>query len=178
MKRTVFLLVLAQSTNLYSEPLPVVMAVDLECPFTQRALIHTVPYLKKKYGDAIAFTIKQMPLEFHLFSEKGARGAICAEKQNSFEPFLKVFSTKPDELEKTAVRVAHVDRVFDISKFLKCTESFETVSQVKAEKAEMTAKGATGTPHFWVNGVKVTGNQKETLDALISAELNKSKLVR
>ena len=147
---------------------------DFECPFCAR-VTPTIKQIKDTYGDKVRFVWRNNPLPFHQNAGPAATVAMEAHSQKGDEGFWKAHDklfemtasktplTRPN-LEKAAgelgLDVGKVKTALDQKKY----QASITADQELAKKFQ-----ANGTPHFFINGRRLSGAQpfpkfKEIID--------------
>ncbi len=109
------------------------------------------------YGDDVKLTFKHNPLSFHADAHGAALAAMAAARQGHFWKYHDVLfannkALKPDQLRKYAE-----DLGLDMAQFDKDIADPKLAMKVDNDQAASVALGATGTPAFFVNGVKLSG---------------------
>ncbi len=159
----------------------VVEFVDYQCPFCRRAEI-TREQLLKKYGNQLRFAIRQNPLPFHPRALPAARLAIEAYKEKGNPAFWQVHRRL---LQLEALDDANLLAIADSLKLERgrAKRAIETAAHqdiLDDDEALAVALKASGTPHFFINGIRVSGAQSlELFSQVIDVQLAKAReLVR
>jgi protein-disulfide isomerase len=151
---------------------------DFQCPFCSKAYNTVESQVLKEYGDKVKFYFRNYPLPFHPWAELGAVAAECAKQQKP-EAFWKLYSFQfenqaqinPDNVKAKATEVLTPTGI-DMTKWADCFDNKKSLPQVKAEMAEGSSVGVTGTPGFIINGRLVSGAQPfENFKNIIDDEL-------
>ncbi|MBF0165789.1 MAG: DsbA family protein [Magnetococcales bacterium] len=156
-------------------PVTIIEFSDFECPYCRRAQA-TLKKVQEAYGDKVRMVFRHYPLPFHAKAPKASEAAQCAADQGKFWPMHDLlFDDKtnldPPELKKAAKTVGLDQAVFD-----KCLESGKHGARVTADLADGKKLGVTGTPTFFINGVRVVGAQPfEKFKSVIDEELKEKK---
>jgi protein-disulfide isomerase len=66
----------------------------------------------------------------------------------------------------------------DMAKFEPCVNNDETLQRVVTDTNEGRQVGVTGTPTFFINGVRITPRETQTLDLAIAYELKKAGRIK
>jgi protein-disulfide isomerase len=154
---------------------------DFQCPFCSRGYTTMENEILKEYKDKVRFCYKHLPLPFHPWAEMGAIAFECAEMQSpeaAWNVYNGFFSNQKDvtpaNVKDKALEFAGAK--VDKAKFDKCFDTKEPLDKIKADRAEATALGLTGTPSFVINGRMVKGAQPAAnFKAVIDDELASSK---
>ena len=148
---------------------------DYQCPFCSKANA-TVKQLQQDYGDKVRVAMKQNPLSFHPFARPAALAALAAGEQGKYwEMHHKLFenATALDDasLEKYAGEVG-----LNVGKWKEDLKQQKFADTISADQALAGKLGATGTPAFFINGIKITGAQPiGNFKQVIDAELKKAQ---
>ena len=137
-------------------PITIVEFSDLQCPFCAR-VVPTLAELLKENPGKIKLVFKNFPLSFHADSSLAHRAALAAGEQGKFWEmhdliFAGQSAIKKDDLLAKARRLN-----LDMAKFTADLESDKLREQVEHDKSEGDQLGISGTPTFFINGVKYTG---------------------
>jgi protein-disulfide isomerase len=129
---------------------------DFQCPFCSR-VGPTLKQIHDTYGANVRVAFKQNPLPFHQDAPLAAEASLAANEQGKFwEMHDKLFANqanlKREDLEKYAQELG-----LDMGKFKAALDSHKFKDQIEKDKAEAANFQANGTPHFFVNGVRVKG---------------------
>jgi protein-disulfide isomerase len=151
---------------------------DFQCPFCSRGYQTLENEVLKNYGDKVRFVYKNFPLPMHPWAESAAVATECAREQKT-EAFWKLYNfyfqnqrdLNPQNLKDKSLEALKDDGV-DPAKFSDCFDNKKTLSVVKAEQAEGSSVGVSGTPAFIINGRLISGAQPfENFKAVIDDEL-------
>ena len=148
---------------------------DFECPFCTRFWEQTLPQIEKEYiaTGKVNFVYRDFPLSFHPNAQKAAEAAECAGEQGKYwEMHDKIFET--GALGITSLKQHAVDLGLDSKKFDDCLDSGKYASEVQKDFQDGQAAGVTGTPAFFINGIKVVGAQPfSAFQQIIEQELDR-----
>jgi protein-disulfide isomerase len=155
---------------------------DFQCPFCSRAYNTVENQVLKEYGDKVKLYFKHYPLPFHPWAEPSAVAAECAKLQDP-DAFWKLYKgyfeqqaqINMDNLKQKTTEMLAGTKV-DMAKFNDCFDNKKTAAEVKAQMAEGSSVGISGTPGFIINGRLVSGAQPfENFKNIIDDELASSK---
>ncbi len=137
-------------------PITLVEFSDFECPYCRRAQ-ETLKAVEKAYGDKVRFVFRHYPLPFHEQAPKASEAAQCAADQGKFWPFHDALFAEgallaPVELKKLAGKLGLNQATFD-----GCLDSGHHADRVAKDSAEGKSLGISGTPTFFVNGIRLVG---------------------
>ena len=157
----------------------VVEFLDLECE-SCGAAFPGVERLRGEYAGMVTFVMRYYPIPSHRNGELAACAVEAAGQQGQLEPmYHKMFETQPQWGEQlvsqrdTFLGFAR-DLGLDLAKFQAALDAPATLDRVRADRADGTTLGVTGTPTFFINGVEFTGQPTyQALKASIDAELTK-----
>lgn len=144
-------------------PIIIVEFSDYQCPFCQRFWQDTLPKIQSEYIEKglVKLVFRDFPLtSIHPYAQKAAEAAQCAFEQGKFwEYHDRLFSDfrswqreGNDEFKKIAK-----DLGLDGARFGDCIDSGKYAAEVQRDLQDGIKAGVTGTPAFYVNGVKLEG---------------------
>ena len=155
-------------------PVTIIEFSDFECPFCARWYSQTLSQIEEKYikTGKVKLVFRDFPLSFHANAQKASEAAECAKDQGKFwEMHDKLFESGVVGGVPTFKGYAK-GLGLDSAKFDACLDSGEKASEVQKDMADGSAAGVSGTPGFFINGVKVVGAQPfQVFEQLIEAEL-------
>ena len=155
---------------------------DFQCPFCGR-VVDTLHQIERAYGNEVRFVFKHNPLPMHPDAPYAAKAAIAAARQGKFwQMHDKLFeannSQKPDALHADKVDQMARDLGLDMDRFKKDVDAPETAQIVRDDQAQAARLGANGTPHFFINGARVSGALPfESFKAVIDAQMRRANQV-
>lgn len=150
---------------------------DFQCPACG-AFQPVLNEVLAQYGDKIKFEYKHYPLvQIHPFAEPAARAAEAAGQQGKFFEFADVLFAKQAEWTKGGNPTGFFTRYatelgLDMDLFAKHQKSSVLADNVKANMTEARGLGLTGTPSFYLNGVKMENTTYDDFKAQIEAAIN------
>ncbi len=139
-------------------PITIVEFSDFECPYCLRAT-PTIQALLERYPKDVRLYYRHLPLPSHPRARPAALASVCAERQGAFWAYHDLLfenqrALGDDDLQRYAAQLE-----LDLERFAACMESAETAARVDEDLAAASALGITGTPVFFINGIKVRGAQ-------------------
>ncbi len=156
---------------------------DFQCPYCGRVMA-TVHEVQRTYGDDLRLVFKENPLPMHPDAPFAAKAALAAGNQGKFwEMHDKLFDANVKgamaELKKEKVEaMAREISGLDFDRWQKDTASKEVQDQIDADQAQGRSLGANGTPHFFINGVRLSGAQPlDAFKRVIDAQLKRANEV-
>ncbi len=133
---------------------------DFQCPFCAKASA-TVQNLIKKYKTDLRVVFKHLPLAFHPKAEPASKAAMAANEQGKFWPYRDLLLEKQKEWgngdEETFFIAYAKDMGLDVEKFKKDIKNKTYQTKIDQDKALAKKLGISGTPTFFVNGVRIRG---------------------
>lgn len=126
---------------------------DFQCP----ACKLSEPELKKitdYYGDKIVFYYRHFPLAQHPFSDEAAEAAEAAGIQGKFWEMHDLIFENQEKLTADSFESFAQQLGLDLSRYKSDTGSAEIKSLIKGDTATGKNLGVSGTPTFFLNGVK------------------------
>lgn len=156
----------------------VVVFSDYECPYCKRAET-TLDALRTKYGSKIRFVWKDAPLPFHANAEPAAQLAREAKAQKGDAGFWAahdaIFASSPKLDRADLIEVAKAQGL--------STKAVEAALDSHKHKSAIDSDGdvgddfaVRGTPHFFINGRRLVGAQKqEKFEEIVDAEIAKAQ---
>lgn len=143
-------------------PLTMVIFTDYQCPFCKRFEMQTFTEIKKNWIDTgkLRYVVHDQPLDFHPYAMKAAEATRCAGEQGKFWELREKLVTNAEQLQREKLPDYAQEAGLDVGKFNACLDSGRYIEKIKAEVAEASAQGVTGTPSFIIgksNGKTVEG---------------------
>lgn len=142
-------------------PVTIVEFGDFQCPFCGRFYQQTLPLIEENYiktGKA-RLVYRDFPLSFHPMAHKAAEAAGCAYKQGKFwEYHDKLFENQRD-LSIENFKTWAKELGLNTEEFNNCLDQGLMASEVDNDFNQGVSYGVSGTPTFFINGVKVVGAQ-------------------
>lgn len=148
---------------------------DFQCPYCKRFRDQTFDALIEQYGDQIRIVYRDFPLDsIHPEARKAAEAAECADDQGKFWEYhdLVYANQQVTGLGLEALGGFAEELELDMDEFNECLESGKYADEVSADLADGTRYSVTGTPTFFINGVRLVGAQPlAAFTAIIDQEL-------
>ena len=157
-------------------PVTIVEFSEFECPYCGVYSRDTYPQIAKAYIETgkVKYVFRHFPLNFHANAQKAAEAAECASEQGKFWEYHDVLFANQSALDVASLKKYASDLGLDTAKFDACLDSGRMADEVAKDAAEGASYGVTGTPAFFVNGLKRKGAQPfEVFQRLIEEELAK-----
>ncbi|MBN8227584.1 thioredoxin domain-containing protein [Corallococcus macrosporus] len=158
-------------------PITIVAWSDFECPFCSRA-VPTLEQVEKEYKGKVKIAFKHQPLPFHQNAKLAAQASMAANEQGKFwEMHDKLFANQR-ALDRASLEKYAQELKLDMNKFKTALDSGKFDKQIEADMADGSAKGANGTPTFFINGRTLVGAQPfDAFKRVIDEELKKTGAV-
>ncbi len=156
-------------------PVTIVEFSEFQCPFCKR-VEPTVDKIMEEYKDKVRVVFRHNPLPFHKDAGLASTAALAAGEQGKFwEMHKKLFDNqrqmKREDLEKYAQELG-----LDMAKFKDALDKNPYKAQIEEDQKVAQQFAARGTPHFFVNGIRVKGAQPfENFKKVIDEELENAK---
>jgi len=155
---------------------------DFQCPFCGR-VIDTLHQIERSYGSDVRFVFKHNPLPMHPDAPYAAKASIAADKQGKFwQMHDKLFeannSRQQDALKQDKVDAMAREIGLDMERYQRDVNAPETAQVIRDDQAQAARLGANGTPHFFIDGARVSGAMPyESFKAVIDAQLKRANAV-
>jgi protein-disulfide isomerase len=156
-------------------PVKIVEFSDFQCPFCKQWTDDTAAALKQKYGDKMVLYYRQFPLTaIHPEAMGGAIASECANEQGKFwNMHDSLFRTQsllsPENSKSLAASLG-----LDATKYDDCVAKNTYQADIAADIADGNTYGVSGTPTFFINGVRLVGAQPlDQFSSVIDQELKK-----
>ena len=131
---------------------------EFQCPFCSR-VGPTLAQLQERYGDDVRVVFKHLPLDFHDRALPAARAAIAAQNQGKFWEYHDLMFENQRALGDAELLAYATQLGLNIERFQADMASPETQARIDADVALANQLQARGTPHFFVNGIRLVGAQ-------------------
>lgn len=154
--------------------------LDFQCPAC--AAYHpVVNQLVADYGDRVLFVTRHFPLSGHRNGQTSSLAVEAANMQGKFwEMHDAVFEHQSEWSSNTTASTAHFEPYaknlgLDLDKFKSDSASSQVAARVQEDVSSGNSIGVTGTPSFFLNGVKIQNPRSlEEFKNLLDSELNKT----
>lgn len=149
---------------------------DLECPACRSAHTAISAPILEKYGKDIRFEFKHFPLRsIHRFALDAAEMSECAADQGKFWEFVDMNYEQQEKLSMEVLTEWAEEIGLDVTKAERCWKSHSKRSVVLNDYKEGRERDVSGTPTYFVNGVKIQSGF-DTLEAAIQQALKGSTM--
>ncbi|MBK5219083.1 MAG: DsbA family protein [Thermoleophilia bacterium] len=138
-------------------PLELVMFGDFQCPFCLGAQ-SVIRRVRERLGERLVFAFRHLPIpERHPLAPMAAQASEAAAAQGHFwEYHDALFQAQPKLSRKTMIAVAK-DLGLDADRLAAEIDAEAHTERIARDIASAEASGATGTPTFFANGVRLYG---------------------
>jgi protein-disulfide isomerase len=155
-------------------PITIVEFSDFECPFCSRFRADTFDQILADYGDEVQIVYRDFPLtQIHPHAQQSAEAAECADDQGAFWDYHDLLFANQTALDTESLIGYAEELGLDVEEFTQCVESGEHTDEVLADLNEGRSYGVSGTPTFFINGVRLVGAQPyAAFQQVIEQELN------
>jgi protein-disulfide isomerase len=138
-------------------PVMMVEYGDFECPFCGEAYV-VLKELEARLGPVLAVVFRHFPLvTVHPHAQLAAEAAEAAGTQGKFWPMHDVLFERQDALEPADLLAYARELGLHIDSFIRDLENHRHLPRIREDFASGVRSGVSGTPAFFVNGVKHEG---------------------
>lgn len=146
---------------------------EFQCPFCTRVQ-KTLDKIRDTYKDDVRIVFKHNPLPFHKDAPLAAQAALAAGEQGKFWEMHDLLWKDTKTLKEDNLNGYAKQAGLDMAKFATDLKSDKVKKMVADDQALARKVGARGTPHFFINGKRLSGAQpfdnfKKEIDAQIIA---------
>jgi len=153
-------------------PVTIVEFSDYRCGYCRRAE-PVMRQLLERYPSELRLVSRQFPL--NEISRAAAEAAACANQQDRFWEFHGRLFAEGTNLDAERLQQYASDLGLDLGAFQTCVKERRTQNDVEADLTAGREAGVSGTPAFFVNGIRVKGTRPlEEFVAMIEKELGRS----
>jgi protein-disulfide isomerase len=133
---------------------------DYECPYCKRWHAEIWPKLEQAYAGKIKLVYRDFPLTAaHPNAVPAAEAANCAGEQGQYYPFYDRLWLAKSGLNSKAYETYATELGLDLASFKSCVATRKYRAEVEADLRYATTLGVSGTPTFFINGIRVIGAQ-------------------
>ena len=138
-------------------PVTLVEYGDYECPYCLAA-VPIVGDLRELLGDQLRFVFRHFPLTgSHPHAQRAAEAAEAAGVQGRFYEMHLVLFEHQDALEDDDLSAYAADLGLDTARFKREFDAHAHASRVREDVQSGLGSGVTGTPRFYLDGVRYDG---------------------
>lgn len=149
---------------------------DFQCPFCKQAF-PIIQKIKREYQDSVKIIYRDMPIvNIHPDALNAAMAAECADDQDKFWQYHDNIFINQDDLSVGNLKLIASQIGLDLNEFNECFTSEKYLSEVQNDLQDGLRFGVTGTPTFFINGIKIPGvipynTFKQIIDKLLKTSL-------
>jgi protein-disulfide isomerase len=150
----------------------ILMCGDFDCPYCQKSAA-TLEQLLQSHPNDLAIFFRNHPLPMHANARAAHRAAVAADNQGQFWPMFELLYADTSKRSGAELEAMAKQLGLDVKRFRKDVTAASTEARIDTELAYCEqALDASGTPTFFVNGIKVMGAQPlAEFEKLVQAEL-------
>jgi protein-disulfide isomerase len=138
-------------------PVTLVEYGDYECPYC-RAAVPIVADVQRLLGDQLRFVFRHFPLtRLHPHAERAAEAAEAAGTQDKFFEMHVALFEHQDALEDEDLAAYAADLGLDTAGFRRELDAHARADRVREDVQSGLDSGVTGTPTFYLDGVRYDG---------------------
>jgi protein-disulfide isomerase len=138
-------------------PVTIVEFSDYQCPYCSRAE-PVVQQVLERYPSQVRFVFRHFPLEqIHPLARGAAEAAACANEQGRFWEFHGKLFASGAKLDAESLQQYASDLELDLEAFQACVDERRFQAAIEADLVAGRQAGVTGTPVFFVNGIRMSG---------------------
>jgi NhaA family Na+:H+ antiporter len=138
-------------------PLELVMFGDFQCPFCLGAQ-SVLRRVRERLGDRLLFGFRHLPIpERHPLAPLAAEASEAAAAQDRFWDYHDALFAAQPRLSPETIFTVGADLGLDAERMRAEVDAGAHRDRVARDHASAEASGATGTPTFFVNGVRFFG---------------------
>ena len=140
-------------------PVTIIEFSDFQCPFCQKWYAETLPLLEETYikNGLVKLVYRDFPLNIHPDAQKAAEAAECADDQGMYWEYHDKLFDNQRSLKITNLKSYAQQLGLNAAQFDDCLDSGKYTQEVLHDLEEGQTYGISGTPGFFVNGIKVSG---------------------
>jgi protein-disulfide isomerase len=141
-------------------PVTIVEFTDFQCPFCARGAT-TIKQVAQKYPNDVRIVLKHFPLNFHKEAEGASKAALAAGEQGKFWEMHDILFENQKSWggqDMKAVTTGYATQLgLDVERFQRDYDNPAFAQVIKDDMAVGGKVGVRGTPHFFVNGRRISG---------------------
>ena len=152
-------------------PITIVEFSDFRCPYCKRWHDETLPQILDTYGDQVKIVYRDFPV---VGGETAAEASECANAQGGYWDYHYALFDNPQAYSTIDDFVSLADdQGLDVDAFRTCMEDNQFQQEIIGDYNDARDYGVTGTPTFFINGVRVVGAQPfANFASIIDEQLN------
>lgn len=156
-------------------PVTIIEFSDFECPYCRRAH-ETLRKLEESHGGKFKMVYRHFPLQFHKQAQKAAEASQCADDQKKFWEFHDLIFANPQRMSADEFKKMARELKLDGDKFDACLDGGAHAKRVLLDQQIGAELGVSGTPTFFVNGLRLVGAVPlEQLQSVVLEEIARAE---
>ena len=157
-------------------PVTIVEFSDYQCPYCKRAE-PVIQQVLERYPDQVRFVYRHFPLDrIHPQARGASEAAACANEQGRFWDFHAKLFAADAKFDADSLRQYASDLELDLEAFQTCVDERRFQADIEADLVEGRQAGVSGTPAFFVNGIRIKGARPfDAFAEIIEEELRRSR---
>jgi protein-disulfide isomerase len=153
-------------------PVTIVEFSDFNCGFCGRFANETLKQITDTYGDNVRIVYRDLPIIGEWVSVESAIAAECAADQGKFWEYHNLLFNNTQARGREAYVGFAQELSLDVTTFTACLDDPASIEEVQLDAIDGQSLNITGTPHFIINGRRVSGALPfEQFQVIINAEL-------
>jgi protein-disulfide isomerase len=150
----------------------ILMCGDFDCPYCKKSAA-TLAQLLQSHPNDLAIFFRNHPLPMHVNARAAHRAAVAADNQGQFWPMFDLLYSDTSKRSDAELEALAKQLGLDVKQFRKDVSAAKTEARIDTELSYCEqALDASGTPTFFINGIKLVGAQPlAEFEALVQAEL-------
>ncbi|MBE0524557.1 MAG: DsbA family protein [Methanosarcinales archaeon] len=156
-------------------PVTIIEFSDFECSFCASFSLQVLPLIEENYIQTgkVKLVFRDFPLDFHPHAKKAAEASECADEQDKYWEYHNKLFENQNALDIKNLKQYAADLGLDETEFNECLDSGTMTSEVEKDLQDGSGYGISGTPTFFISGIKVVGARPyEVFEQVIEQELN------
>jgi protein-disulfide isomerase len=156
-------------------PVTIIEFSDYQCPYCRRAE-PVIQQLLERYPTEVRFVFRHFPLDrIHSLARGAAEAAACANEQGRFWEYHRGLFAVGAKFDAESLQQRASEAELDLEAFRICVEERRFQADIDADLADGRRAGVSGTPAFFVNGIRMDGARPlDDFVAIIENELRRS----
>jgi protein-disulfide isomerase len=162
-------------------PVTIVEFSDFQCPFCSKGE-DRLKKVRENFGEKVKVVFKHYPLPFHKQAKEAAYAAMAAGEQGKFWAmhdllFKNQKKFADGKMKEMAISWAKQIDGLDVDKFKKAYSNNQSEYDKQIQKDQKLGRnlGVKGTPHFFINGERLSGAQPYSrFESVINSKLDQA----
>ena len=130
---------------------------DFQCPFCRQTW-EDLREMRTQYPDSLAIVFRNFPLPVHRLAADAALAAVCAARQDAFEPYQNLLFSSQDLIGRRSWKeYAGSAGLSDVGAFEACMKDRAAFALVERDRESGKKLGVVGTPTLLINDLELPG---------------------